>query len=172
MNRIAVACLLTLSAAVSTDVEAMDLSAAGGATSQGGMTYRLGAGWDWDKSWWQSSVGRVTGYWSAGYTYWAAGDHGTSASSLSLAPVLVYEFAGDSIQPYIEAGIGIAAFSATEAGEQNLGSAFNFEDRIGFGMTFARGQKVGLRAIHYSNAGIKEPNDGIESFSLFYQQPL
>ncbi|MNG37126.1 Lipid A deacylase PagL precursor [compost metagenome] len=53
-------------------------------------------------------------------------------------------------------------------GDQRLGSAVNFEDRIGFGLKLPGEQKVGMRAMHYSNAGIKQPNDGIESYSLFY----
>jgi lipid A 3-O-deacylase len=28
--------------------------------------------------------------------------------------------------------------------------------------------RVGVRVIHYSNAGLSEPNEGIESYSLFY----
>ena len=54
------------------------------------------------------------------------------------------------------------------AGDRELGSAFNFEDRLGAGLKIGDTQRVGARVIHYSNAGIKEPNDGIESFSLFY----
>lgn len=111
------------------------------------MTYRLGLSWDWDKSWWQTSTGRLTGYWDAGYTYWEGGDEGAGKHSLSFAPVFVYEFAGDSIKPFIEAGIGA-------------------------GLKFANGQSVGVRAIHYSNAGLKQPNDGIESYSLFYKIPI
>lgn len=128
--------------------------------------------WDWDKSWWQTSTGRLTGYWDAGYTYWEGGDEGAGKHSLSFAPVFVYEFAGDSIKPFIEAGIGVAAFSGTRVGDQNLGSSLNFEDRIGAGLKFANGQSVGVRAIHYSNAGLKQPNDGIESYSLFYKIPI
>ncbi len=51
-----------------------------------------------------------------------------------------------------------------------MGSAVNFEDRIGFGLKLPGEQKVGIRAMHYSNAGIKQPNDGIESYSLFYSK--
>lgn len=51
-----------------------------------------------------------------------------------------------------------------------LWARFNFEDRLGAGLKIGETQKVGVRAIHYSNAGIKEPNDGIESFSLFYSR--
>lgn len=147
------AVLAALSSVHVASAQAADVSAAVGATGQSGMTYRLGLSWDWDKSWWQTSTGRLTGYWDAGYTYWEGGDEGAGKHSLSFAPVFVYEFAGDSIKPFIEAGIGVAAFSGTRVGDQNLGSSLNFEDRIGAGLKFANGQSVGVRAIHYSNAG-------------------
>jgi lipid A 3-O-deacylase len=172
MRQIAAAFLVLIGSACSLEAEAAVMTGAVGATSQGGMTYRLGTEFAWDTAWFKSSTGHMTGYWDAGYTYWAAGDKGSSASSVSFAPVLVYEFSGDTVTPYVEAGIGIAGFSSTHAGEQDLGSSFNFEDRIGFGLKFGEGQKLGLRAIHYSNAGIKEPNDGIESFSVFYSHEL
>lgn len=94
------------------------------------------------------------------------------AHSLSFAPVFIYEFAGSDIKPFIEVGIGVALFSGTTAGDRELGSAFNFEDRIGAGLKFSGGQRIGVRALHYSNAGIKQPNDGIESFALFYSQQI
>ncbi len=133
------AVLAALSSVHVASAQAADVSAAVGATGQSGMTYRLGLSWDWDKSWWQTSTGRLTGYWDAGYTYWEGGDEGAGKHSLSFAPVFVYEFAGDSIKPFIEAGIGVAAFSGTRVGDQNLGSSLNFEDRIGAGLKFANG---------------------------------
>lgn len=165
------AVLAALSSVHVASAQAADVSAAVGATGQSGMTYRLGLSWDWDKSWWQTSTGRLTGYWDAGYTYWEGGDEGAGKHSLSFAPVFVYEFAGDSIKPFIEAGIGVAAFSGTRVGDQNLGSSLNFEDRIGAGLKFANGQSVGVRAIHYSNAGLKQPNDGIRVLQPVLQDP-
>ncbi|MFJ4141213.1 acyloxyacyl hydrolase [Pseudomonas sp. NPDC089734] len=142
-----------------------------GHTSESTMTYRLGVQFDWDKSWLKSDVGRLTGYWDGAYTYWD-GDKSSSNNSLSFSPVLVYEFAGQSVKPYIEAGIGVSVFSNTQVENNKLGSAFNFEDRIGFGLRFAGGHEIGIRATHYSNAGIKEPNDGIESYALHYKMPF
>lgn len=142
-----------------------------GQTGKSTQTYRLGLQWDWDKSWLQSDVGRLTGYWSGAYTYWD-GDKASSNHSLSFSPVFVYEFSGTSVKPYIEAGIGVAVFDHTQVEENQLGSAFQFEDRIGFGLRFAGGHEVGIRATHYSNAGIREPNDGIESYALHYTLPL
>lgn len=142
-----------------------------GQTSDSTMTYRLGVQFDWDKSWLQSDVGRLTGYWDAAYTFWE-GDKTSNNHSLSFSPVFVYEFAGDNIKPYIEAGIGVSAFANTQLEDNKLGSSFNFEDRIGFGLRFKGGHEVGIRATHYSNAGIKQPNDGAESFALHYKLPF
>ncbi|POA52147.1 MULTISPECIES: acyloxyacyl hydrolase [Pseudomonas] len=153
-------------------VNAAELSGAIGATSQGGLTARVGMGFGWDKSWFESNTGRLTGYWDAGYTYWEAGDASGGAHSLSFAPVFVYEFGSGNVKPFVEAGIGVAVFSGTSAGDQEFGSAFNFEDRIGAGLKIGETQKVGIRATHYSNAGIKQPNDGIESYSLFYSHQI
>ncbi|MGF6398636.1 lipid A 3-O-deacylase [Pseudomonas frederiksbergensis] len=142
-----------------------------GQTSDSTMTYRLGMQFDWDKSWLQSDIGRLTGYWSGAYTYWE-GDETSSNHSVSFSPVLVYEFAGQTIKPYVEAGIGIAVFANTEVEDNKLGSAFQFEDRFGFGLRFTGGHEVGIRATHYSNGGISSPNDGVESYSLHYTMPL
>ncbi|MBU0839372.1 MAG: acyloxyacyl hydrolase, partial [Gammaproteobacteria bacterium] len=108
---------------------AVDFTVAVGQTDESTMTYRLGAQFDFGTSWFQTSVGRLTGYWDAGYTYWE-GDESSSNHSISLAPVFVYEFAGESVKPYVEAGIGVAAFESTEVEGNRLGSSFQFEDRI------------------------------------------
>ena len=150
---------------------AVDFTVAVGQTDESTMTYRLGMQFDWDKSWLQSDVGRLTGYWSGAYTYWE-GDDRAGASSLSFSPVFVYEFAGQSVKPYIEAGIGVAVFSRTKLEDNNIGQAFQFEDRLGFGLRFTGGHEVGIRATHYSNAGISSSNDGVESYSLHYTMPL
>jgi lipid A 3-O-deacylase len=86
--------------------------------------------------------------------------------------VFVYEFAGERLRPFIEAGIGVAVFADTQIEDRDLGSMFQFEDRLGVGLRFGRGHTLGLRAIHYSNAGIKTPNDGVEVYSLYYRLPL
>lgn len=165
---IAAACVSCFAA----NAQATEISGAVGATSQGGLTARVGLGFDWDKTWMQSSTGRLTGYWDLGYTYWEAGDEAGGRHLVSFAPVFVYEFGRGELKPFVEAGIGVSLFSGTTTGDQKLGSAFNFEDRIGAGFKIGDSQKVGLRVTHYSNAGIKEPNDGIESYALFYSHSI
>lgn len=154
-----------LSAAPATGAE---LSASIGATGQGGTTFRLGVSQPWAARWFDGSTGHLSGYWDAGYTYWEGSRQASGAHSLSFAPVFVYEFHGPRFQPFIEFGIGVSAFSGSRVGDRVLGSSFNFEDRLGVGVRFGEHHRVGLRAIHYSNAGLKKPNDGIESYSLYY----
>ena len=146
--------------------QAADLAFALGSTSDSTLTYRLGLQCDFGRNFSASSSGRLSGYWDTAYTYWQ-GDKAASSHSLSLTPVFVYEFAGATVKPYVEAGVGVALFSSTELEEHDLGSAFQFENRFGVGLRF-NGQELGLRAIHYSNAGISQPNDGMESYSLHY----
>ncbi|PWK30561.1 lipid A 3-O-deacylase [Pseudomonas sp. OV226] len=167
-------CLAAIAAALmgqSFTAQAAGVEFGVGQTSDSTMTYRLGMQFDWDQSWLQSDVGRVTGYWSGAYTYWE-GDKLSSNNSLSFSPVFVYEFAGQSVKPYVEAGIGVAVFSHIRVEDNNLGSAFQFEDRLGFGLRFTGGHEVGVRATHYSNAGLSNHNDGVESYSLHYTLPL
>lgn len=167
-----IASLLVLSLGLISGAHAADLSGALGGTGQGGTTARIAVGFNWDKDWLQSSVGHVTGYWDLGYTYWEAGDQAGARHSVSFSPVFVYEFGNGSIKPFVEAGIGASMFTGASAGDRKFGSSYNFEDRIGAGLKFADGQKVGVRAIHYSNGSTREPNEGIESYSLFYSHPL
>lgn len=155
---------LSLSSAFSAQAASLGLDV--GSTNDSTMTYRLAMQCDFGRNFIESSNGRLTGYWDAAYTYWQ-GDQTASNNSLSLTPVFVYEFAGETFKPYVEAGIGVALFSDTELNNQDLGSSFQFEDRLGVGVRF-NGQQIGLRALHYSNAGISSPNDGVENYSLHY----
>lgn len=141
-----------------------------GQSSESELTYRAGLEWGFGKPIWQSDAGAVVlgGYWDAGLTYW----DGIDALSISLAPMFQLNFprAMNEVTPFIEAGIGAALFSKTElAPGADIGSAFQFEDRLGLGMRFASGSEVGIRYYHYSNAGLKEPNQGIDKTALFYR---
>lgn len=98
---LAAAAAFTLGQAMS--AQAADISVSVGQTGDSTMVYRLGLQSNWDASWWQTSVGRLTGYWDGAYTYWD-GDETASNHSLSFAPVFVYEFAGESVKPTSKRG--------------------------------------------------------------------
>ncbi|GLK89257.1 acyloxyacyl hydrolase [Pseudomonas turukhanskensis] len=167
MKLISLAAAAALSLGMSLSAHAADVTVAIGQTGESTMVYRLGTQFDFGTSWLQSDVGRLTGYWDAGYTYWD-GDSSSSNHSISFSPVFVYEFAGENVRPYIEAGVGVALFANTEVENNKLGTAFQFEDRLGVGLRFAD-QEVGIRAVHYSNAGISSTNDGVEAYTIHYR---
>ena len=171
MKKFCMAALATITLGQCYTAQALDASLSVGHTGESTMVYRLSLQSAWDARWYETSVGHITGYWDTGLTHWA-GDKEASNNSFSFAPVFRYEFSGESVTPFIDAGIGVAVFQRTEVEGNKLGSAFNFEYRLGAGLKFANGQEVAVRVIHYSNAGIKEPNDGIEAYSLNYRVPL
>jgi lipid A 3-O-deacylase len=152
--------------------QAVELTAAVGLTEHKGSTWRIGLSQGWGARWLQSGRGYVGGYWEGAYTQWCSKNGKLGARTVSFSPVLLYRFERVSWQPFIEAGIGVSLFSKTQVCCRRLGSAFNFEDRLGVGLVLSGGAQLGLRAIHYSNARIKMPNEGINSFSLFYRHPL
>ena len=154
------------------NTHALEISGSVGETGQNAATYRLDLSSSWNQKWLESNVGYITGEWDYGLTYWEAGSEAGGRFSISASPVFRYEFKTMSITPFIQAGVGLALFNGTSAGDKEFGSIYNFEDRIGAGIRFKNGQSVGIRAFHYSNAGIKQPNDGIESYALYYSIPL
>jgi hypothetical protein len=70
---------------------------------------------------------------------------------------------------YVEGGIGAYFLSHTINNETNrLPSSFQFGSHIGAGLRFGeRGQHtIGIALQHLSNAGIKQPNGGIDFYLL------
>lgn len=69
---------------------------------------------------------------------------------------------------YLEAGVGATVFSRTDFADKNLSTAFQFGDHIGVGAYLSDTSRIGLRFSHFSNAGIKEPNPGLNILQLLY----
>lgn len=65
--------------------------------------------------------------------------------------------------PYIEGGIGVACINDYYIDGRNLSSNLLLEDRLGGGLRF-NNFDLNFRYMHYSNASLKEPNDGIDIF--------
>ncbi len=124
--------------------------------------YRLGLRRDFESKWLESRVGYLSGYYELSLNYWR--DVEDKSVGIALSPVFRYSFYG-SIPVYIEAGIGISLFNSTVIGKHNMSSAFLFEDRAGIGVKF-EDFDISFDYLHYSNAGIKKPNEGIDIFKL------
>lgn len=123
--------------------------------------YRAGILKQWDVKWFENKTGYVQGYFELSYNRWEHGDEDVNAVAFS--PVFQYVFhAGNSTwYPYIEAGIGVACLDDYLINFRNLSSKFQFEDRAGAGIRI-KNVDISFRYLHYSNASLKEPNDGID----------
>ena len=122
--------------------------------------------WDWKKPLLQFSTWQVGGYWDVSLGYWwrsnvAPGEH-KDLFDLGFTPV--FRVQPNSLTgPYVEAGIGAHVLSHSSIGDKHMSTAFQFGDHIGVGYRFGvkRAFDLSYRFQHLSNAGIKEPNPGI-----------
>jgi lipid A 3-O-deacylase len=137
-----------------------------GATSEGEPAVSLGADRTFDLSHWhpQLDLRLATGL------LLLPGDEGDDNAAWTLTPALRWTFAGEH-DLFAEAGIGAALFLNTRYEDRHLATAFQFEDRLAIGVPLGRGE-LSASLIHYSNGGIKRPNDGFETLTLGYRFPL
>lgn len=122
--------------------------------------------------WWQHGFnngwGRVELMGEATATYWDAkkGSDHSSMWQAGFAPMLRW---WPSETPfYLEAGVGPTVVSHTSFGGYGLGTAFQIGSYAGVGYVFDKRHQVSLRVSHFSNASIKQPNDGLNVVQLDY----
>ncbi len=123
--------------------------------------FRLGVQKPFSSRWFESSLGVLSGYFELSLNRWEKS--GEKITGAALSPVFAYYFntGGTSVIPYVEAGIGGAYLDDYRIAGRNLSSNFQFEDRISVGVLIHR-MDIKLGYMHYSNAGIKSPNHGID----------
>ena len=127
----------------------------------------------WQQRWFTHGNWYLTGYWELGFGYWHGRTGSTGRShieAVDFRPVLRLQrkvSSRDATQFYVEAGVGPALVSATHIDNLQFSTAFQFGSHIGAGIRFGPDHRYDLayRFMHYSNADIKKPNDGI-SFSV------
>lgn len=98
------------------------------------------------------------------------GDESDENAAWLLTPMLRYTFAGER-KVFVEGGIGAAIFLDARIGSRDLSTAFQFQDRLALGGSMGPGE-LSLSFTHYSNGGIKDPNEGIEVLALGYRLAL
>ncbi len=124
--------------------------------------FRFGIQKPFSSQWFVSRAGALSGYFELSYNRWDQSNDTTHGVGLS--PVFAYYFkpvCPKGIIPYIEGGIGVAYIDEYRIGGRNLSSNFQFEDRIGIGVLFNR-LDIKFGYMHYSNANLESPNDGID----------
>lgn len=102
-----------------------------------------------------------------GVSYWTADGSRSPSQAWQFSAIPMFRW-WTTERFYIEAGIGVTALTRTRFADKNIGSAFQFGDHIGAGFLLTRHDRIGLRLSHFSNAGIKRPNPGLDTLQLTY----
>lgn len=103
---------------------------------------------------------------------WRYGDNNNYDGNLVLAltPVFQYPLTTYKGSPVMfEFGIGLSLLDDTQFAGKNVSTHYQFEDRIGV-VYKLNNAELGLRYLHYSNAGFKSPNPGLDFISLSYSK--
>lgn len=88
---------------------------------------------------------------------------------LALSPVLRYPLGqAFDLRWDLEFGIGVSLLDDTVFAGKNVSTHYQFEDRLGLTAWLDSHQSLTLRFLHYSNAGFKKPNPGLDFISLSY----
>lgn len=97
-------------------------------------------------------------------------EHGSDkVNVVAIAPVFIKPmFMLGSGHVSFEFGIGASLLDERFFGHKNLGTHFQFEDRLGLRWVSASGDSVSLRYMHYSNGGIGSHNPGVDFINLSY----
>jgi hypothetical protein len=70
----------------------------------------------------------------------------------------------------LEFGIGVAYVHEEKFGGVDIGSFYQFEDRLGvlIGLDEEQNSEIAIRYIHYSNGGLNTKNPGLDFLSMAY----
>lgn len=129
-----------------------------------GLTQMLRVAADWP---FRSFVKKPTwwfgGYWQLSASNWHTdwvGAYGHSEQILALSPVFRLQYK----HFYWDFGVGASLVSKTRFSDRCVTSHGHFEDRMGWGFTFGPEDRyqIGYLYIHYSNAGLAKPNNGLD----------
>ncbi|HJV84865.1 MAG TPA: acyloxyacyl hydrolase [Noviherbaspirillum sp.] len=128
---------------------------------------RAGAQWNWSHKWWESNGTHIGGYWDLSLARWHAsrykGIPGNTQNITVLGLTPVFRLQGNNGKGfYLEGGIGANLFSELyNNNDRRLSTSFQFGDHLGAGYVFSNNLDLGLKAQHFSNGGIKNPNSGV-----------
>lgn len=139
---------------------------------------RTGLQWKWDTSWEVGPTTQVSGYWDLSLARWRSDKYRDVADAhqnlwaIGISPVLRLA-SKENAGMYFEAGLGPHLLSDLyDNNSRQLSTRFQFGSHIGLGYVFSNKLDTALRFQHYSNGGIKDPNDGVNFLLLRISYPL
>ena len=132
---------------------------------------RVAQQWHWPKHWFADHAFDLRGYWDTSLALWKTegnAEHRNRALAIgAIAPVFRIQgtaHLSEYFSPYLQASVGLSLISRTHLGHRNLGKNWQFQDLLGLGVQFGhkKAWDLGIHYLHYSNAGINPPNQGID----------
>jgi lipid A 3-O-deacylase len=120
--------------------------------------------------WWETGTGAFGLSLEAGAGY-LFNEEGGNLLAFQALPMIAYNFRSRSrLQPFLEGGLGGAYLTEDDIDGVELGSNLHFANIFGAGVRFGpeRRHSLGVRYLHYSNAGLNEDNHGINYYMLSY----
>lgn len=163
-----------LAAAFGVRAEGWRPDAAALQVGRGNLTEAVSAAlqWDWQREWRLGPSLRLSGNWELALGRWRVErerNHGW-ITQLTVVPNLRLSNVHGTGW-YGELGIGASLLTpAYRSRDRRFSTRLNFQDHLSVGYVWGmRGEHdLSLRVDHYSNAGVREPNPGIEIYSLRY----
>ncbi|QHJ11546.1 Lipid A deacylase PagL [Paraglaciecola mesophila] len=119
-------------------------------------------------------LGNLDIYWEVSMNFWEVGAdnrHETNYA-VALSPVFSKQFAtiANKYPLRWEFGIGVSLVEDTRFAGKDIGSHYQFEDRLGLVTDFGENmnQSIALRYMHYSNGGLNTHNPGVDFLNVSY----
>ena len=119
-------------------------------------------------------MGDVDLYWEVSMNLWEYGDthrHETNFA-VALSPVFSWHLKDiNSRYPLsVEFGIGVSLVEDTRFAGKDIGSHYQFEDRLGLSLAFGENlnHSAAIRYMHYSNGGLNAKNPGMDFLNMAY----
>ena len=119
-------------------------------------------------------IGMVDLYWELSANIWEYGEHNHHQTNfvMAISPVIGQTFYHIKQRYPLrwEFGIGISLVNDTSFAGKDIGSHYQFEDRLGLAMDFGEQlqQSFALRYMHYSNGGLNSKNPGMDFLNVAY----
>jgi len=113
-------------------------------------------------------------YWELSINFWEYGDNNQHQTNyvLALSPVVskVFYQVADKYPLSWEFGIGVSLVDDTRFAGKDIGSHYQFEDRLGLSLSFGEDlrQMASIRYMHYSNGGLNSKNPGMDFLNMAY----
>ena len=128
----------------------------------------------WNRTWFNDGAWFVGGFWDLSLTYLKSDiNEDSSLTDLSITPFLRLQRdaqLSSGVTPYSQIGLGGHFINDTEIGNRDLATRFQFGPQVGVGIGFgAKGNyELTYQYQYLTNAGIKQPNDGLKMHLLSF----